>query len=277
MAATALRLSSSVTLNNGVAMPRLGLGVWKCSGKEAAQAVSWALEAGYRHIDTARVYGNEAEVGRAVRESGIPRAEIFVTTKLWTDDHGYDSALKAFDQSLARLGLDYVDLYLSHFPVTGRRLDAWRALEKIASQGKCRAVGVSNYTVDHLKELLGSSSLVPAANQVEFHPFLYQKELLGFCRERRIQLEAYSPLTHGKRLGHPGVVSVAKRLERTPAQVLIRWALQHDLVVIPKSSRRERIVENGSVFDFELSAADMAELDGLDENLRTCWDPTGTP
>jgi diketogulonate reductase-like aldo/keto reductase len=270
-------IRSTVTLNNGVKMPRLGLGVWKCAGKEAEQAVAWALEAGYRHIDTARIYENEAEVGRALRASGIARKEIFVTTKLWTDDHGYDQALKSFDASLARLGLDYVDLYLSHFPVSGKRRETWRALERLVADGKCRAVGVSNYTVAHLEDILAQSSVVPAANQVEFHPFLFQRDLLAFCRERKIQLEAYSPLTHGLRLKHPAVIEVARRLGRTPAQVLIRWALEHDLVVIPKSSRRERIIENGAVFDFSLGAENKASLDGLDEGLRTCWDPTGTP
>jgi diketogulonate reductase-like aldo/keto reductase len=270
-------IRSTLTLNNGVKMPRLGLGVWKCSGAEAEKAVSWALEAGYRHIDTARIYGNEAEVGRAVRSSGIAREEIFITTKLWTDDHGYESALVSFDRSLSKLGLDYVDLYLSHFPVSGKRLETWRAMEEIVQGGRCRAVGVSNYTAGHLEEVVSGADLVPAVNQVEFHPFLYQQDLLAFCRGHKIQLEAYSPLTHGQRLDHPTVREMAARHDRTPAQILIRWALQHDLVVIPKSSRKERIFENASVFDFSLSATDMGALDALDEGLRTCWDPTGTP
>lgn len=270
-------IGSAITLNNGIQMPRLGLGVWKCSGPEAERSVAWALEAGYRHIDTARIYENEAEVGKAIRASGIPRQEIFVTTKLWNDDHGYDSALKAFDRSLKLLGLDYLDLYLSHFPVPVKRLEAWRALERLSTEGKCRAVGVSNYTVAHLEQLQKGSHLTPVVNQVEFHPFLYQKELLTYCQKHRIVLEAYSPLTHGQRLGHPTVKAIADRMKRSPAQVLIRWALQHDIVVIPKSSRRERIFENAAVFDFELSDGDQAALDGLDEGLRTCWDPTETP
>ncbi len=270
-------IRSTTTLNNGVRMPRLGLGVWKCVGPVAEKAVSSALEAGYRHIDTARIYENEAEVGRAIRASGIPREEIFVTTKVWTDDHGYDNTLMAFDRSLKQLGLDYVDLYLSHFPVTNKRLDTWRALERLEEEGLIRAAGVSNYTKEHLQEILDNSDHRPACNQVEFHPFLVQQDLLNFCRERRIQIVAYSPLAHGQNLNHLKILQIANRLKRTPAQIMIRWALQHDLVVIPKSSRRERILENGSVFDFFLSAAEMAGLDALNENLRTCWDPTGTP
>jgi diketogulonate reductase-like aldo/keto reductase len=272
-----LTLASTVTLAGGVAMPRLGLGVWQCTASMAYDAVTHALRAGYRHIDTAKIYGNEAAVGEAIRDSGVPRAEVFVTTKLWTVDHGYDEALRAFDESVARLGIDYVDLFLSHFPVAGKRQAAWKAMTTLLGGGRCRAIGVSNYTEAHLRDVFEATGVVPAVNQVEFHPFLFQKNLLAFCRKHGIQLEAYSPLTHGRRLGDPRLVEIAERLERTPAQVLIRWSLQHDLVVIPKSSREERIAANADVFGFALGPADLLVLDQMDEGLRTCWDPTDEP
>jgi diketogulonate reductase-like aldo/keto reductase len=264
-----------VTLNNGVEMPVLGLGVWQAeTGKECRQAVLWALEAGYRHIDTARIYGNEKDVGAAIRESGLPREEIFVTTKLWNNDQGYEKALRAFDHSLSALGLDYIDLYLIHWPASGTRDDSWRALQRILEEKKARAIGVSNYTDRHLAELLSWADVVPAVDQVEFSPFLYQADLLEYCRGHGIQLEAYSPLTRGRQLKDAKLVELARRAGHTPAQVLIRWALQHDLVVIPKSVRRDRILENAAVFDFSLSAEDMAALDALHESHRFAWDPS---
>lgn len=272
-------IRSTVKLNNGVEIPRLGLGVFRAApGAETREAVRYALEYGYRHVDTAAVYGNERDVGLALRDSGVPRGEVFVTTKLWNSDQGYDSALHAFDSSLDALGLEYVDLYLIHWPVPGsRRRESWRALTKLLADGRVRAIGVSNYMVRHLEELLGESSAVPAVNQVEFNPFLYQRELLEFCQRKGIRLEAYSPLTKGYRLNHPVVAEVARRHGKTPAQILIRWCLQRETVVIPKSSRPDRIRENANVFDFELSAADLATLDGLNENLHTGWDPTNAP
>lgn len=270
-------LGATVTLHNGVKMPRLGLGVWQCPGPVATRAVKAALAIGYRHIDTAMIYGNEKDVGVALREAGVPRDQLFVTTKLWTADHGYDEALRAFDLSLKKLGLDYVDLYLSHFPVAGKRVDAWKAMATLLKDGRCRAIGVSNYTVQHLDDIIGKTGVIPTVNQVEFHPFLYQRELLQYCQSRKIQVEAYAPLTHGKRLDDRRVVMIAERHERTAAQVLLRWGLQRGLVVIPKSQRPERIEENGAVFDFELSDGDMRQLDGLNENLRTCWDPSDEP
>ncbi len=271
-------IRSTVRLNNGVEIPRFGLGVFRASpGEEARAAVRTALELGYRHIDTARVYGNEADVGAGLRDSGVPRSEVFITTKLWNSDQGYDSALRAFDGSLRELGTDYVDLYLIHWPVPGKRADSWRALERILADKRARAIGVSNYMVRHLEEVLARSPVVPAVNQVEFNPFLYQRGLLEFCQRKGIQLEAYSPLTKGYRLGHPALTEVARRYGKSPAQVLIRWCLQRDTVVIPKSSQPERIRENASVFDFELSAADLAVLDGLNEDLHTGWDPTNAP
>ena len=268
-------IDQTVTLNNGVEIPVLGLGVWQAqTGNECRQAVLWALEAGYRHIDTARIYGNEKDVGAAIRESGLPRNDIFVTTKLWNGDQGYEKALRAFDHSLTTLGLDYIDLYLIHWPAPGTRDDSWRALQHILAEGKARAIGVSNYTHRHLAELLVWADVPPAVDQVEFSPFLYQADLLDYCREHTVQLEAYSPLTRGRRLKDEKLAELARRVGRTPAQVLIRWALQHDLVVIPKSVRRERIVENAAVFDFSLSAEDMAVLDALDESHRFAWDPS---
>jgi diketogulonate reductase-like aldo/keto reductase len=271
-------IRSTITLANGVEIPRLGLGVFQAAaGEEARRAVEHALEVGYRHIDTAKIYRNEADVGEAVRRSGVPREEVFITTKLWNSDHGYDAARRACDASLKSLGLEYLDLYLIHWPVQGLRGESWRAMTKLLEEGKCRAIGVSNYTVRHLKELLASSPVVPAVNQVEMSPFLYQKELVELCHEKGIRIEAYSPLTKGQRLDHPAIKRAASEYGRTPAQILIRWALQHDFIVIPKSSKRERLIENSSVFDFEIDAADMKSLDGLDEGLRTSWDPTNVP
>lgn len=268
-------LGSTVTLNNGVKMPVLGLGVYQTApGQQTRNAILWALEAGYRHIDTAKLYDNERDAGEALRRSGIPREELFITTKLWNDDQGYDATLAACEISLKKLGMDYVDLYLIHWPVPGKRLDTWRAMARLLGEGKCRAIGVSNYMERHIEELRSHSDVLPAVNQVEFSPFLYQKELLAFCRRRGVQLESYGPLTQGLRLNHPAIARLAAEHLRTPAQIMIRWALQHDIVVIPKSIRRERINENGQVFDFALSAEDMAVLDTLNENLHTEWDPT---
>jgi diketogulonate reductase-like aldo/keto reductase len=246
-------------------------------GKITQEAVKFALKIGYRHVDTASLYGNEEDVGKGVRDSGVPREQVYVTTKLWNSDHGYDSALRACDRSLKRLGLGYVDLYLIHWPVPELRNETWKALVELQRRGSCRAIGVSNYTVRHLQELVDSSEVIPDVNQVEFNPFLYQKELLRFCNGKGIQLEAYSPLTRGHKLRHPVVLSVAERYSKSAAQVMIRWGLQHGLVVIPKSARPERIKENSEVFDFEISAADMASLDSLGEDLHTDWDPTDAP
>ena len=259
-------------------MPVLGLGTFRTrNGKETREAVSWALEAGYRLIDTAAAYGNEEDVGEAVRKSGIPREEIFITTKLWNTDHGYDRALAAFEKSRQKLELDYVDLYLIHWPEGGLRNQTWKALEKLLKDGKCRAIGVSNYTIRHLQELLKNSPTVPAVNQVEFHPYLYQKELLEFCNSHKIQLEAYSPLTKGRKLNDPELLSLASKYSKTSAQILIRWVLQKGVVAIPKSSRKERIEENAKVFDFSISDQDMRILDSFSEDYRTSWDPTDVP
>ena len=273
-----LHLGSTVTLRGGVEMPMLGLGVWQSApGDETRNAVAAALAAGYRHVDTARSYRNEEDVGIALRESGISRGDLFVTTKLWNDDHGYGRALRALDKSLEKLGLDHVDLYLIHWPVEGLRGETWRAMEAILADGKARAIGVSNYTIRHLDELLAWAKVAPSVNQVEFSPFLHQRALLAHCRRNGIQLEAYGPLVRGHRMDHPALVRVAKRHHRTPAQVLLRWGLQHDLVVIPKSVHAERIRENADLYGFALDADDMAALDALDEGYRTSWDPTDAP
>ncbi len=274
----ALTLGSRVPLHDRNTIPVLGLGMWQAgSGKETRKAVATALEIGYRLFDTAKLYGNERDLGTAIRESGIPREEIFVTTKLWNNDQGYESASRAFEKSRRELGLDYVDLYLIHWPVPGLRQESWKALLKIRDEGLARSIGVSNYTIRHLEELLPATPAPPAVNQVEFHPFLYQKELLEFCVRQKIQLEAYSPLTRGHRLNHPVIREIASRHGRTPAQILIRWSLQHGLVVIPKSIRPDRIRENAAVFDFELKPEDMKRLDSLDESSHVAWNPEDLP
>ena len=272
-----LTLDSRARLNNGVEIPYLGLGVYQSPpGRITQRIVSYALKIGYRHIDTAMVYGNEADVGSALRESGVRREEVFITTKLWNSNKvGYDSTLQECERSLRRLGLTYVDLYLIHWPVQGNSsnsIEIWRAMVWLLREGKARAIGVSNYTVDDLKEILKDSDIVPAVDQVEFHPFLYQKHLLSFCGKNSIQLEAYSPLTRGYRLNHPTILAIAKKYRnKTPAQVLIRWSLQHGLVVIPKSVHENRIGENSQVFDFQIRPEDMKLLDSLNENLQTVF------
>jgi len=233
--------------------------------------VRYALELGYRHIDTAKIYGNEIDVGIAVRESRINREEIFITTKLWNSDQGYDKTLSAFENSLQRLGLSYVDLYLIHWPVQGKILETWKAMIKILKVGKARAIGVSNYSIAELKETIQISDIIPAINQVEFHPFLYQKDLLDFCKNNRIQIESYSPLTRGRKLNHPLVKAISNRYGKTTAQILIKWNLQHGLVVIPKSIHENRILENSQVFDFRIEEKDMEALNSLNVNLQTIF------
>jgi methylglyoxal/glyoxal reductase len=270
-----LTLDSRLRMNDGHSIPLFGYGTYQvANGGACLRAVAHALTIGYRHIDTAALYANEEDVGRAVRESGIARSEIFVTTKLWNSDQGYKSALKAFDRSLNRLGLDYVDLYLIHWPERGKRSDSWRALVELQQQGRARSIGVSNYTIAHLEELLRESDIVPANNQVEFSPFLYQRKLLDYCSAKGISLTAYCPLTHGDKLSHPTVAAIGKRHGKTAAQVLLRWALQHGVIAIPKSARLERISENAALYDFALEPADMKQLDALDQGYRTSWDPS---
>lgn len=262
---TDLTIASRTTLNNGAAMPVLGFGTWMATGRDAAQSVLWALEAGYRLIDSAAAYGNEAEVGAAIRRSGVPREEVFVTTKLWTNAQGYDSALRAFDASRTRLGLGPVDLYLIHWPAGSRSLrrESWRALETIYASGGCRAIGVSNYEIGHLEEVLDDGKVAPAVNQVEFSPFVHPRKLHAFCAEHGILVEAYGPLRRGHGLKGARLRDIAERHGRTPAQILLRWAVQKKVVPIPKSVHQDRILENAAVFDFTLGPEDMAVLDGL--------------
>jgi methylglyoxal/glyoxal reductase len=268
-----MRITDCTTLNNGVRMPWLGLGVFQAKpGEEVRNAVKAALETGYRAIDTAAGYRNEEGVGEAIRESGIPRDQIFVTTKLANSDHGFERAREAFHESLERLGMDYVDLFLIHWPIPGR-VDSWKAFEKIAKEGKARAIGVSNFTIDFIEELKKETTVVPAVNQVEFHPFLLQPDLLKYCKDNGIQLEAYSPLVRAQRFDHPTIQGPARKHGKSPAQILIRWDLQHEVVTIPKSVHANRIKENADVFDFELSADEVSQLDALDEGYRTGADP----
>ncbi|MFH8727159.1 aldo/keto reductase [Streptomyces termitum] len=261
----------TVKLNNGVEIPQLGFGVFQVPDDETTAAVSAALEAGYRSIDTAAVYGNEAGVGRALAASGVPREELFVTTKLWNADQGYDAALRAFDASLDKLGLDHVDLYLIHWPTPAHDLypETWRALEKLAADGRARAVGVSNFQPAHLRRLIDEGGLVPAVNQIELHPGLQQAELRAFHAEHGIATEAWSPLAQGAVLGDPEITAIAERTGKSPAQVVLRWHLQLGNVVIPKSVTPARIRQNLDVFDFELTDAEMASIAATDRGLRT--------
>ena len=270
--------TTRIALATGAQIPQVGLGVWQSpQGDATRDAVTAALELCYRHVDTARIYRNEADVGAAIKASSVPRAEVFVTTKLWNDDHGYDPALRALDASLGRLGLDYVDLYLVHWPVPGKRRDSWRALERAFADGRARAIGVSNYLVPHLRELLGDAKVVPHVNQIELTPFLQRRETRALCAEHGIVVEAYSPLTRGERLDDPTVTAIARAVGRSPAQILLRWGIQHGHVILPKSIHRERIAENAALFDFTLDARAMAQLDGLEEGLAMGWDPDGAP
>lgn len=264
-----MNLQSSVALNNGVEMPWLGLGVFKSEpGNETEHAVRTALDVGYRHIDTAAFYANEGDVGRAIKDSGIDRDKIFVTTKLWNSDQGFDSVFAAFDASRKKLQLDIIDLYLIHWPVKDKYSETWRAMERLYADGKIRAIGVSNFLVHHLNDLKDCSDIVPAVNQVEFHPFLQQKILLDYDRENGIQQEAWSPLIRGQKFDHPVVREIAGKYGKSPAQVFIRWDLQLGVVTIPKSARKERIKENSEVFDFAISEDDMNTLNSLDADGR---------
>jgi methylglyoxal/glyoxal reductase len=262
-------LTTTTKLNNGVEMPWVGFGVFQTEpGPEVERAVTWALEAGYRHIDTAAIYGNEEGVGKAIKAVGVPREGLFVTTKVWNSDQGYDSTLKAMETSLEKLGFDYVDLYLIHWPVPGKYKETWRALERLLDEGRTRAIGVSNFLIHHLEDLATDSDTVPAVDQVEFHPFLVQEELSSFCKGKGIQLEAWSPLTRGRYLDNEVIQRISKKHGKTPAQVLLRWDLQKSIVTIPKSVHKERIEENSRVFDFELEEDDIEALNALNEDHR---------
>jgi diketogulonate reductase-like aldo/keto reductase len=270
----------TVKLNTGDMMPEIGFGTWKISNQnDAKKAVKTAIKVGYKLIDTAKIYGNEEGVGEGIKEGGVDRAELFVTTKLWNDDQGYESGLKAFDESLKRLGLEYVDLYLIHWPGTDRRAEAWKALQEIQIQGLAKNIGVSNYTVRHLEEVLSSSKVVPAVNQIEFHPFIYedQKEVLEYCKKNKIVVEAYSPLARARDMENTTLHAIAVRHGKTIAQVMLRWAIQHGTVPIPKSTNPGRTKENIEVFDFDLAEEEMNTINRLSSNKRVTWDPTKLP
>ncbi|WP_308022666.1 aldo/keto reductase [Streptomyces olivaceus] len=265
-----------ITLNNGVEMPQLGFGVWQVPDDEAQTAVAQALEAGYRSIDTAAIYGNEEGTGRAIAASGLAREDLFVTTKLWNSDQGYDSTLQAFDTSLAKLGLDYLDLYLIHWPMPAREkyVDTYKAFEKLLADGRVRAIGVSNFLPDPLERLIGETSVLPAVNQIELHPHLQQHASRELHAEQGIATEAWSPLGSGKGiLEIPAIVAIAQKHGRTPAQVVLRWHLQLGNVVIPKSVTPSRIKENIDVFGFSLDTEDLAAIRALNEDRRLGSDP----
>lgn len=271
-------LQDTVKLNNGVHMPWFGLGVYKAQeGEEVISAVKVAIRAGYRSIDTAAAYNNEEGVGQAVREAmeenGLSRDQLFITSKVWNSNQGYETTLQAFETSLNKLNLEYIDLFLVHWPVKGKYKDTWRALEKVYKEGKVRAIGVSNFQIHHLEDLLSEAEVVPAVNQVELHPQLTQKELLTYCEGKGIRLEAWSPLGQGHLLTNDTLVSIGKKYGKTAAQVILRWDLQVGVITIPKSINEGRIIENADIFDFELSAEDIAAIDGLNQNKRFGSDP----
>ena len=267
-------LKASTILNNGVAMPWFGLGVWQMEANETLECVQTALRLGYRSIDTARLYRNEEAVGRAVRDSGIPRDQLFVTTKVWNDDMRADRVEAAFDESLQRLGLEYVDLVLLHWPIKGKLVSSWKALERCQRAGKARAIGVSNFMIPHLDELLAQADVVPAVNQIELHPYLQSRPLLNHCEAKGIRMEAWSPLMQaGPIMKDPVLARIAKTHGKSVAQIILRWDVQSGVVTIPKSVREARMIENSDIFGFALSDAEMREIDALERNHRSGADP----
>ena len=271
-------LQSTISLQNGVEMPWLGLGVFKVEeGQELVNAVKTAIKNGYRSIDTAAIYGNEVGVGQGVREAlkenGLAREDLFVTSKVWNSELGYESTLAAYEESLMKLGLDYLDLFLIHWPVKGKYKEAWKALETLYKEGRVKAIGVSNFQVHHLEDLMKDAEVKPMVNQVEYHPRLTQKKLKAFCKEQNIQLEAWSPLMQGQLLNNVELQEIAEKYGKSVAQVILRWDLQNGVITIPKSTKEHRIVENASVFDFELTAEDIARIDSLNQNHRVGPDP----
>ncbi|WP_248734143.1 aldo/keto reductase [Neobacillus rhizosphaerae] len=267
-------LHDTTTLHNGVKMPWFGLGVYKVQeGEEALQSVKSAIKAGYRSIDTAALYENEDSVGQAIKESGVPREELFITTKVWNSDQRNDSVLEAFETSLVKLGLDYVDLYLVHWPVKGKYKQTWKVLEKLYKDGRIRAIGVSNFNINHLEDLMSVAEIKPMVNQVELHPLLAQSELRNFCKKQEIQIEAWAPLGQGRLLEHPVLKEIAASHNKSTAQVILRWDLQNEIVTIPKSVKESRIIENANIFDFVLRESDMEKINALNENNRYGADP----
>ncbi len=269
-----MNLQSTVKLNNGVEMPRFGLGVFKVEeGQEVIDSVKAAIKAGYISIDTAAVYKNEEGVGQGIKESGANREDLFITTKVWNADQGYESTLAAFETSIQKLGLDYIDLYLVHWPVKGKYKETWKALEKLYKDGKVKAIGVSNFHQHHLEDLLEEAEVVPMVNQIELHPLLSQVELRNFCKEKGIVVEAWSPLAQGKLLDNPVLAEIAAKYNKSTAQIILRWDLQNDIVTIPKSIKEHRIIENANIFDFELTTEDIDKINALNKNERVGADP----
>ncbi|MBD3213408.1 MAG: aldo/keto reductase [Candidatus Lokiarchaeota archaeon] len=264
-----ITINSTIELNNGLEMPRFGLGTWKLKRDSVINPVKWAIDTGYRLIDTATFYRNEKYIAQAITESGLSRDELFITSKVWDTDQGYENTLSAFETSLRKLDTEYLDLYLIHWP-RKRRNETWKALEKLYSDGKVKAIGVANFSIQHLEEILDKHDIVPAVNQFELHPFDYsdEKDLVDFCRDNNIKVEAYSPLTHGRKLNHPTLKKIGKKYDKSTAQVLIRWSLQHDFICIPKSGSEAHIKENADVFDFKLSSEDMEEIDTMKADFR---------
>jgi len=261
-------LKGTTELANGTKMPYLGLGVFKTPNEEIKNAVKWAIDKGYRHIDTAAFYQNEDGLGQALKSISIERKDIFITSKVWNTDQGYDATIDAFNKSLSKLQTDYLDLYLVHWPVKGKYKDTWKALETLYDEGRIRAIGVSNFMQHHLEDLMDSAKVMPMVNQIEFHPYLRQQDLLDFCKNNNIQFEAWSPLMQGKIFGIDVLKELAGKYEKTIAQVVLRWDLQKGVVTIPKSVKKERIESNADIFDFEISDEDMARIDALDRNER---------
>jgi diketogulonate reductase-like aldo/keto reductase len=267
-------IKGTFSLSNGVKMPYLGLGVFLSeNGEQVINAVNWALEKGYRHIDTAAIYRNEEGVGQAVNQSSVPREDIFVVSKVWNSDQGYESTLRAYEQSLERLQLDYLDLYLIHWPVEGKFNETWKAMEEMYNEGRIRAIGVSNFMRHHLDDLISKASILPMVNQMEFHPYLVQQELLNFCKLKGIQYEGWSPFMQGKIFNKQELSDLAEKYGKTLAQLVLRWNLQKGVVSIPKSSKKHRIISNADIFDFEISEEDMNSIDALDNNTRVGPDP----
>lgn len=267
-------IENKVKLHNGVEIPQFGLGVYKVEeGQTVIETVKAALSYGYRSIDTAAVYGNEEGVGKAIKESAISREELFITTKLWNDDQGYDQTLKAFETSLRKLDLDYIDLYLIHWPGKDKYVETWKAFERLYDEGLVRAIGVSNFHEHHLEQLLKNANEHPAVNQIELHPRLSQEALRDYCKSKDIKVEAWSPLAKGRLLNEPTINYIANKHDKTPAQVILRWHLQNDIIVIPKSITPARLKENADIFDFQLSLDEMNQLDQLNMNERTGSNP----
>jgi len=267
-------LKDTVTMRGNIEMPWMGFGTYKVKeGSEVENSVKWAIEAGYRSIDTAALYGNEKGVGKAIKESGVSRSDIFLTSKVWNSDQGYDQTIKAFNASLEKLGTDYLDLYLIHWPVVGKYKETWHAMENLHKEGKIRAIGVSNFLVHHLQDLMSYASVVPAVDQVEFHPYLQQPDLQKFCLGNEIRLEAWSPIMKGKVTEIKELIELGKKYDKTPAQVTLRWEQQKGIIVIPKSVHKERIHENAQIFDFDLTDEEIEKIDALDKHDRLGPDP----